>query len=375
MLNKKIKCIAVLLVILICGVFFEINWFKSSPQKIRLPQSYAMKNLLVNMKTYCIGHYLIDLPSSYEINKKDSYYISDAWDADISESGEPNKFYIAAKKMYYPSFTQLIQLREKELSQSTTIDADNMPFLKKVWKLPEGMDGVVFERNENESTDDAIRILESYYYNNGVAIKVQKQSINDSASRYDTIRGNIPPRNNIIEDITKMQLLLSRVSGREEGEIPTKPGNCIHYAFISKSNSLTEQENISVTLASNDLKNIFLNISTDNFTRESSGLLTRSDEISNIVEQSGGHIERKGSFTNNGLYVEELLAIGLQRSSEAPRYRFDLYINETTTSHENPNFIISLDNEGSSAIPYEQGELIAFWDSITRTIRLRPNSL
>ena len=122
------------------------------------------------------------------------------------------------------------------------------------------------------------------------------------------------------------------------------------------------------------MKNIFLNISTDNFTTENNGLLARLDEISNIVEQSGGHIERKGSFTNNGLSAEELLAIGLQRSSEIPRYRFDLYINETKTSHENPNFIISLDNEGSSAIPYEQGELIAFWDSITRTIRLRPNS-
>jgi hypothetical protein len=45
------------------------------------------------------------------------------------------------------------------------------------------MDGVIFERNENGGTADAMRILEGYLYTNGVVIKFQKQTINDSASR------------------------------------------------------------------------------------------------------------------------------------------------------------------------------------------------
>jgi hypothetical protein len=43
------------------------------------------------------------------------------------------------------------------------------------------MDGVIFERNENESAADAMRILEGYLYTNGVVIKLQKQTVNDSS--------------------------------------------------------------------------------------------------------------------------------------------------------------------------------------------------
>ncbi|MEQ9871453.1 hypothetical protein ABRP77_19785, partial [Pectobacterium odoriferum] len=117
------------------------------------------------------------------------------WAVVISRPEDSYKTYLATKKMYHPGFVQLIALREKALQNSKTIDAQDMPFLKKVWPLPTGMDGVIFERNDNGGTADFIRILEGYLYTNGVVIKFQKQTINDSSSIYNEQRRGRPPRN------------------------------------------------------------------------------------------------------------------------------------------------------------------------------------
>ncbi|NGX89997.1 hypothetical protein GW579_23240 [Rahnella sp. Lac-M11] len=369
MFNKRNTSIILILTVLIAFVLWRTNNSKSSLKKIDSSQEIAVENLLKNTKTQCIGRYLIDIPASFRVNRTPSYFVSNTWDADISGVYEYNKTYVATQRMYFPAFIQLIQRREKQLNETITVNSENMPFKKNKFVLTDGLEGVIFERNENESTDDAIRVLEAYFYNNGVAIKLQTQSINDSASRYETERGSDLPRNNVPRDIEKIKSLLARISGRNESEIPTKPGNCIPDAFIAENG--IEKENISINLISDEVKNINLMISSDNFIREKNGVLDRVDEIAEIIKQSKGRIERKDSFKRHNLYAEELLVVGLQQSKDEPRYQFDLYINETTTSYENPNLILSLSNEGKPVPTYNKEELIAFWDSITRTIRLR----
>jgi hypothetical protein len=51
----------------------------------------------------------------------------------------------------------------KRLYKTKTIDAQDMPFLKKSGRYRTGMDGVIFERNENGGAADAMRILEGYF--------------------------------------------------------------------------------------------------------------------------------------------------------------------------------------------------------------------
>ncbi|MFZ3622111.1 hypothetical protein ACOYA6_23045, partial [Leclercia barmai] len=141
--------------------------------------------------------------------------------------------YLATKKMYHPAFVQQLIRREAGLRASNPLRSENMPFLKKVWQLPDGMDGVIFERNVNESVADAMRILEGYLYTNGVVIKLQKQTVNDSASRYERQRNGDPIQNYVESDVSQMQLLMARISGRDNDAIPTKPGSCITHAFIA----------------------------------------------------------------------------------------------------------------------------------------------
>ena len=234
------------------------------------------------------------------------------------------------------------------------------------------MDGVIFERNENGGAADAMRILEGYIYTNGVVIKFQKQTVNDSASRYERQRNGDPIQNYVASDVSQMQSLMARISGRDNDVIPTKPGSCITHAFIATDPTAREREDISVGLESKTLEHIRIILSTDNFTREKDTVLERAGEIESNLYR--GHVERKGAFSVNGLQAQEFLATGSQASQDEPRYGFDMFINEMTASYKTPNFILTLENDSMPPTSYSKEEIIAFWDTISRSVCVRPGA-
>jgi hypothetical protein len=333
-----------------------------------------MNKINAEMKPYCVGRYMLDLPSSFTAYNDATPLDSNIWAAVISRPEDIYKTYLATKKMYHPGFKQLIALREKALQNSKTIDALDMPFLKKVWPLPTGMDGVIFERNENGGAADAIRILEGYIYTNGVVIKLQKQTVNDSALRYESQRNGDPIQNYVVSDVSQMQSLMARISGRDNDVIPTKPGSCITHAFIATDPTARDQEDINIGLISSTFDNIRVALSTDNFTREENTVLDRMGEITSNISRSRGGIERKGAFSVNGLQAQEFLAAGLQEDNDEPRYNFEMYINEMTASYKTPGFILTLDNQRMPPTSYSKEEIIAFWDTISRSVRVRPGA-
>ncbi|BBQ88333.1 T6SS immunity protein Tli4 family protein [Raoultella ornithinolytica] len=356
------------------GVYQYFRPYNPSPQTLTSSQQVAMNKINAEMKPYCVGRYMLDLPSSFTAYNDSAPLDDNIWAAVTSRPEDTYKTYLATKKMYHPGFVQLIALREKVLQNSKTIDAQDMPFLKKVWPLPDGMDGVIFERNENESVADAMRILEGYLYTNGVVIKFQKQTINDSSSVYNKQRRGRPARNYVARDVSQMQSLMARISGRDNDVIPTKPGSCITHAFIATDPTAREREDINIGLISNTFDNIRVVVSNDNFTREENTVLDRMGEIKSNISRSRGGIERKGAFSVNGLQAQEFLATGLQEDNDEPRYQFEMYINEMTASYKAPGFMLTLDNQRMSPTSYSKEEIIAFWDEISRSVRLRPGT-
>ena len=356
------------------GVYQYFRPYNPSPQTLTSSQQVAMNKINAEMKPYCVGRYMLDLPSSFTAYNDSAPLDDNIWAAVTSRPEDTYKTYLATKKMYHPGFVQLIALREKVLQNSKTVDAQDMPFLKKVWPLPDGMDGVIFERNENESVADAMRILEGYLYTNGVVIKFQKQTINDSSSVYNKQRRGRPARNYVARDVSQMQSLMARISGRDNDVIPTKPGSCITHAFIATDPTAREREDINIGLISNTFDNIRVVVSNDNFTREENTVLDRMGEIKSNISRSRGGIERKGAFSVNGLQAQEFLATGLQEDNDEPRYQFEMYINEMTASYKAPGFMLTLDNQRMSPTSYSKEEIIAFWDEISRSVRLRPGT-
>ncbi|TCC73377.1 hypothetical protein EY920_09535 [Citrobacter braakii] len=333
-----------------------------------------MNKINAEMKPYCVGRYMLDLPSSFEAYNETAPLDNNIWAAVISRSEDSYKTYLATKKMYHPGFVQLLALREKALRNSKTIDAQDMPFLKKVWPLMDGMDGVIFERNDNEGTADFIRILEGYLYTNGVVIKLQKQTINDTSPKYNEQRRGRPARNYVSKDVSQMQSLMARISGRDNDVIPVKPGSCITHAFIATDTTAADREDINIGFISNTFDNIRVAVSSDNFTREENTVLDRMGEIKSNISRSRGAIERKGAFSVNGLQAQEFLATGLQEDNDEPRYQFEMYINEMTASYKTPGFMLTLDNQRMSPTSYSKEEIIAFWDTISRSVRVRPGA-
>ena len=374
---NKIKQKAMILVAFIVAGYGLYQYFRPydpSPQTLTSSQQVAMNKINAEMKPYCAGRYMLDLPSSFTAYNDAAPLDNNIWAAVISRPEDIYKTYLATKKMYHPGFVQLIALREKALQNSKTIDARDMPFLKKVWPLPTGMDGVIFERNDNEGTADFIRILEGYLYTNGVVIKFQKQTINDSSPVYNEQRRGRPARNYVASDVSQMKTLMARISGRDNDVIPTKPGSCITHAFIATDPTARDQEDINIGLISRTFDNIRVAVSTDNFTREENTVLDRMGEITSNISRSRGGIERKGAFSVNGLQVQEFLATGLQEDNDEPRYNFEMYINEMTASYKTPGFILTLDNQRMPPTSYSKEEIIAFWDTISRSVRVRPGA-
>ena len=356
------------------GVYQYFRPYNPSPQTLTPSQQVAMNKINAEMKPYCVGRYMLDLPSSFTAYNDSAPLDNNIWAAVISRPEDMYKTYLATKKMYRPGFVQLIALREKVLQNSKTVDAQDMPFLKKVWPLPDGMDGVIFERNENESVADAMRILEGYLYTNGVVIKLQKQTVNDSSPVYNQQRNGDPIQNYVARDVSQMQSLMARISGRDNDVIPTNPGSCITHAFIATDPTAREREDINIGLISNTFDNIRVVVSNDNFTREENTVLDRMGEIKSNISRSRGGIERKGAFSVNGLEAQEFLATGLQEDNDEPRYQFEMYINEMTASYKAPGFMLTLDNQRMSPTSYSKEEIIAFWDEISRSVRLRPGT-
>jgi len=373
----NIKKNAIILAVLILagyGLYQYFRPYNPSPQTLAPSQQVAMNKINAEMKPYCVGRYMLDLPSSFTAYNDTAPLDNNIWAAVISRPEDMYKTYLATKKMYHPGFIQLLARREKELSESKTIRNENMPFLKKIWKLSGGMDGVIFERNQNESVADAMRILEGYLYTNGVVIKFQKQTVNDSASRYERQRNGDPIQNYVASDVSQMQSLMARISGRDNDVIPTKPGSCITHAFIATDPTARDREDINIGLISNTFDNIRIAVSNDNFTREENTVLDRMGEIKSNISRSRGGIERNGAFSVNGLQAQEFLATGLQEDNDEPRYRFEMYINEITASYKTPGFMLTLDNQRMSPTSYSKEEIIAFWDTISRSVRVRPGA-
>ena len=89
---------------------------------------------------------------------------------------------------------------------------------------------------------------------------------------------------------------------------------------------------------------------------------------------SNGSVLRKGARKINRLDAEELLAAGDYSSNGNKRYDFILLTNEKTGGFKTPVFSLELLNEEWTPSPYNQDEIVSFWDAISQTLRVRPGA-
>ncbi|ROP49461.1 hypothetical protein EDF81_4473 [Enterobacter sp. BIGb0383] len=359
---KKTLAVAVLL----AAGFAGWCWYSFLPPQITLnnKERVNVEHFLQEMKPRCIGRYAIDLPDTFTTDPANVMAFI-------------NKSPVRYKRIYRPAFEQKVRLREAALKEEKTLNALDLPFLKKVYSLPVGMEGVIFERNDSQSRPDSARVLEAHLYTNGVAVEIEFKSRNGLSSRYNDDRQSIPELygNNVPQRLAELINLLTRISGKKETDIPVVPGFCLPEIFIADGQE-EQEESIDVIYKPSGYPMLKISFDTDNVSRPGSSLLERSVLMKQKISEAEGRTLDNGERNINGLYAEQWLAEGNTGDGIGEKaFRFAVNIHEKTAGPTTPRLSVSFVQrglEGNGLL--SENEAISVWQTITDTLRMRPGA-
>jgi len=98
---NNIKNKAIILAAFIVAGYGLYQYFRSynpSPQTLTPSQQETMNKINAEMKPYCVGRYLLDLPSSFAAYSERAPLDNNIWVAVISRSEDAYKTYLATRK-------------------------------------------------------------------------------------------------------------------------------------------------------------------------------------------------------------------------------------------------------------------------------------
>ncbi|MGL5456189.1 MAG: T6SS immunity protein Tli4 family protein [Citrobacter telavivensis] len=322
--------------------------------------------LFEQTKPQCIGRYLFDVPVSFN-------------NAAVGQV-KINEMRITSKRLYPPAFAQRVHLRELELKKSPTVDPVDQPFLKQLYRMNDN--AVIFDRNVNESVPGFGRVLEGHLYNNGVAFIVTTEVTDLSDPKYKKDREDYLNSgskeidlNDKPQKLTEMESLLSRLKGREDDEVPARPGVCIPDGYIN-DDGVISNDDITYIYKQGDFEVI---VNSNNFLGKGNTLLERGSEINPVIIRVGAHTLKKGAVKLPEINAEEWLMKGEQdiyhpEEKIVSYYTFHFYGNEKNGDLKHPVFSVELHNSGKETKNYTDSQLVNIWDRITRTFRYRPGA-
>ncbi|CAX57946.1 uncharacterized protein EbC_04150 [Erwinia billingiae Eb661] len=349
---------------LACIMFIFPAIAVTSPMK----KSAVINTLFAETKPQCIGRYVIDVPQSFNNQLRDMIFIDD--------------FKISSKWMYPPAFQQRIKLREQELRETINKpgnDPKNAPFIKERILLPEGK-GVIFDSNRPGS-DDLYRRLEAHVYVNKVAFIITTNIRDFSAPKYRGRKSEYLKTTTEEQTNTKpaklaaLQSLISRLSGRQDEEIPKEKGVCIPNGFI-RDDGMPHKEKVTFSFITDEF--VFGVYTNNTYTGSNYTLFNRSDEIDKFLRSVNQHTIKKYKLSPDGISSQAWLSGGTQTitNSEArenvmfPTYDFDLYAHEADAIPDKPWLTMGIGNE-SLKTRYSEAQMVEIWDRLVNSLRYK----
>ncbi|MTH45661.1 hypothetical protein GJV78_05160 [Escherichia alba] len=332
------------------------------------------ENLFFRTRPQCIGRYLIDVPESFNNQRRDMVFI--------------DEFKIESKPQYRPAFEQRVQRREKELVDSINNPGnkpETAPYVKEIIHLQNGR-GIIFDHNI-PGTPDNYRQLEAHIYSNEISfvIKTDIRDFTDERhkkKKAQYIAGGFTEENvnNKSAKLAALKSLISRLSGRQDEDIPTGKGLCIPNGFI-RDDGYKHKEQVTFSYKNDDF--IFWLYMSNEINDPDDTLFNRSAQINEVLKQSQTMYSiRKKAFSPGGIPVQEWL-FGDVKESYAPApgekdkvavYHFKLEANEAVSSAEKPVLSIGLSSERTRTTTYSQTQMIEIWDRLVGTLRYRPGT-
>jgi len=331
---------------------------------LTLQEQEIVTELTANLTPRCVGRYVIDMPG----------------DALAFSFATLNGVKVEAKAMTQKGYETALDARSQELK--TAKHYLGYPFLYADDKI-EGIAGSRYfiSLESTVVSTDAERVIEAYKWSRGyqIELKISVSDAKDSIAFKDDPVRNEPYMNDVPEKLHLVISMLERIRGRTEDEIPTEPGVCFVGGFLP--GRATAQENISTQFVLKNKHDVGFDFDTDANIRETTTLLQRGADINAMLKQNEGRTIRKGRVDLSGMETEEWLTSGLTYAHIQGHY-FALEANSREGSAKTPLVTLDMDNGGlplkgedpPQKASLTEGEAVALWDAVSRTLRPRPNA-
>ena len=337
----------------------------------------TVTELTSHMKTHCVGRYLIDLPA----------------DVQTSGSATLEGVQVNTEKMTQQEFLKEMQQRETELRAMKHLKGylffygDSEAYVNKSAAASIRKEGIWYFIHMGDIDEaPSHRSIEVYKWDRDVRLKLEISASDFTRpdQSEDSIVKQLSPaaRNDVGQKLSNTLYLARHFQGRADDDIPTGPGVCFEGGFIA--GAAGDKERVATIFRLKDHPDVKTLIITDSGHDEDTTLLQRSDQIDAQREERKGRIIRKGRVDLPGLsQPEELLMSGIT-NSQIEGHHFALEANSRTSNAKTPLFMLDMDN---GLFPYNtppaertkasltEGEAVALWDAVSRTVRVRPGAM
>ncbi|MCR1769728.1 T6SS immunity protein Tli4 family protein [Burkholderia glumae] len=332
------------------------------PAQLTELEKHNVSKLTENLTTHCVGRYLIDMPP------------------DVLVTGDATVLgvQIESQEMSHEAYLREVANRKAELRRMKSIDA--YPYLY-ADDVVDGPDTHYFIYRGNLSDGPANRVFEAYKWDHGYRFKfgIEGHDYFHPDQTYKPYIQDMSVKNDVPEKTSRVFDLVKRLRWRAEDEIPSEPGLCFPTAFLPGKAGEKEVAGTQFVLGGN--RDVSIGIESNSGIRESNTLLQRGEEINRDLKSIGGRTIRKGIVALQGINAEEWLFTG-KTDSGVQGTKCLLEANSMTSSAQSPLLTLDLDAGSTNAFMQDritaasmsEGEAIALWDVVSRTLRPRPNA-
>jgi hypothetical protein len=351
--------IACLLLVGACG--------KSRP--LTDQEKKQVSNITADMKTRCVGRYLIDMPAGVTA-------LGTAKVDDVLVQSEP---------MTYERFEELSEERDEKMR--STKSSLGYRYLYASGKVPTVAQTQYFiSLGDYASSSDATRIIDAYKWDGGYQLTLKLEATDFTQSKYRdrAFMQEVPIKNNLPEKTRIVFDLISRLEGRAEDVIPTEPGACFYGGFLK--GKTRGGENVNSFYALTDKPDVSLTFESYTDLRADDTLLQRvhGSRMREIFGKTNGRLIRADSILlGDGLKADEaLMSVRTPTTRGVQGHLLSLEANYSggaitpylllDMQNGYPNLLIESDAIRQASLT--EGEAIGIWEKVSRSLRARPNA-
>ena len=299
------------------------------------------------MKTYCFGRFLIDVPRDAELK----YHNNDYAVAKINSEIDVRKYDTLVK--------ETLEKRKDEQGKRA------FRFVRT--EYPEGGDRQIIISKadlygKNSYGVDAFTLNPRYTLGNGYFFYISSDA--HSEKNLDNI-------------LNKYRAILNNVRYRHDSEIPKEAGFCFQDGFVANDGKTSQHETAMLSFRLKNHPDVWFKIRSVVLHVKEETLLERSKEVRSFLKERIQIISAKARETN-GINGEELLAAFLAEDQTGERY---IFMWETLGEIGNPlNPDVKLEIHTGDPNPHQEKtassltkqQALALYEAIVKSIRLRP---